>query len=176
LEKLDRGASGLRHLRWAREIYATLAAHVEGTDLGATRRRALEKELGRLDTRIQALSGAVKGYRDFLERERVRYRGAIRAASFVEPGTTNLDPDVREARRAAAIESMQAEALPKQRSLKAPLEMAIAELRAHLVEMDARLAGLVSEAFVDNLYPPLVADRSRVADDGDPDDDAAARA
>src|SRR5262245_10623786 len=82
MQKLARGSSGLRHLRWAREIYATLAAHVDKTDLGAARRGALEKELTRLDTRIQALSVAVKAYRDFVERERVRHRGEIRAAMF----------------------------------------------------------------------------------------------
>jgi hypothetical protein len=81
VEKLSRSASGLRHLRWAREIYATLAAHAADTQsFGDKQRAALGKELGRLDGRIQALSAAVKGYRDFLERERVRYRGAIRAA------------------------------------------------------------------------------------------------
>jgi len=229
LSKLDRGASGLRHLRWAREIYATLAAHVEATELGASRKTALEKELVRLDARIQSLSAAVKAYRDFLERERVRYRGLVRAALFAcaeaseqvleqhpsvgfavavtqdgTPGTLTAAQlevvrmrsmaaalaDEREAkarkrapeltsasgRLESAIELFQNEALPRQRSFKAALEISVAELRAFLLEMDGRIASLLSEAFVASLYPALVADRSRVADEGDDDDDAAARA
>ncbi|MDC3957755.1 hypothetical protein [Polyangium jinanense] len=168
MDKLTRGASGLRHLRWAREIYATLAAHVEHSGLDAEPKKALRKELGRLDNCIQELSGAVKAYRDFLERERVRYRGAIRAATF-EQRASKGD------RLGEATAAMERESLPRQRTLKAALELAIAELRAHLSEMDTRIAGVVSEAFVDNLYPPLTKDRSRVADVGDDDDDAAGR-
>jgi hypothetical protein len=169
VDKLTRSASGLRHLRWAREIYATLAAHVESSGLDAEPKKALRKELGRLDNCIQDLSSAVKGYRDFLERERVRYRGAIRAASFAPLTTVE--------RIGAATAAMQRESLPRQRTLKAALELAVAEIRAHLSEMDTRIAGIMSEAFVDNLYPPLTNDRSRVADDAlDDDDDAAGRA
>jgi hypothetical protein len=228
MEKLARGASGLRHLRWAREIYATLAAHVDKTDLGAARRGALEKELARLDARIQALSGAVKAYRDFLERERVRHRGAIRAAMFAaaevaeavleqhpsvgyarsvardgSQGTVDAAelevtrlramaadlgderdmkarkraPDLTEAaaRIEAAVDLLYSEAIPRQRGLKASLELAVAELRAHLEETDARIAGVVSEAFAKSLYPALAAGGTRVADEGDEDDDAAAR-
>ncbi|MDI1444792.1 hypothetical protein [Polyangium sp. 6x1] len=170
MDKLTRGASGLRHLRWAREIYATLAAHVEHSGLDGESKKALRKELTRLDNCIQELSGAVKGYRDFLERERVRYRGAIRAARFSQPARAGGLEAVE-----AAEATMQREALPRQRTLKAALELAIAELRAHLSEMDTRIAGVVSEAFVDNLYPPLTKDRSRVADVGDDDDDATGR-
>ncbi|HVK71648.1 MAG TPA: hypothetical protein VM694_44645 [Polyangium sp.] len=168
MDKLARGASGLRHLRWSREIYATLAAHVEHGGLDAEPKKALRKELTRLDNCIQELSGAVKAYRDFLERERVRYRGAIRAATFKHHASDKE-------RLGDATAAMEREALPRQRTLKAALELAIAELRAHLSEMDTRIAGIVSEAFVENLYPPLTKDRSRVADDGDDDDDAAGR-
>jgi hypothetical protein len=225
-DKLGRGASGLKHLRWAREIYATLAAHAEGSDVGEPQRMALSKELTRLDARIQGLSGAVKGYRDFLERERVRYRGAIRAALHnargaeqaaleqnpqiavplraAPPGTMAeamatvgrlraLTASARAARDAAthgrahvlesalaplqaAVEAMQTQALPRQRALKAALEVAISSLREALEDMDGRLAAVVSEAFVDSLYPALARGGTIVADEGDDDDDAAARA
>jgi hypothetical protein len=222
-DKLGRGASGLRHLRWAREIYATLAAHAESSELGEPQRMALAKELTRLDARIQGLSGAVKGYRDFLERERVRYRGAIRAAlhAGAEAARTATEqsaevgaavakrgdtaPETRERARGragelralavavrkdggdasrieaaasrieAAVKSMQTDALPRQRALKAALEVAISSLREALEDMDGRLAGVVSEAFVDSLYPALARGGSIVADEGDDDDDSAAR-
>jgi uncharacterized protein YhaN len=175
VEKLARGASGLRHLRWAREIYATLAAHVEQSDLSGERKMALQKELVRLDNQIQNLSSSVKPYRDFLERERVKFRGAIRAAHLVDDTIRVSAADKVEAQYAQILRAEHAferEALPRQRALKAGLETAIAELRAHLEEMDVRVAGATSEKFLSSLYPPLITDRSRVADDPDDDDDA----
>jgi uncharacterized protein YhaN len=175
VEKLARGASGLRHLRWAREIYATLAAHVEHSDLVQEHKTALKKELVRLDKQLQNLSAAVKPYRDFLERERVKFRGAIRAAQLTDDTVRASSADPGNAQRTQVLEAeamFQREALPKQRSLKANLEMAVAEMRAHLEEMDIRVAALTSEKFLTNLYPPLVTDRSRVADVPDDDDDA----
>ncbi len=175
MEKLARGASGLRHLRWSREVYATLAAHVEHSDLWPELRGALKKELVRLDKQIQNLSAAVKAYRDFLERERVKYRGAIRAAHLVDDmlRTSAQDKDNAQlSQLLAAQKAFQLEALPRQRTHKANLEMAIAEMRSHLEEMNGRVSSLISERFVSNLYPPLISDRTRVADDPDDDDDA----
>lgn len=175
MEKLARGSSGLRHLRWAREIYATLAAHVEHSDVLQEHRTALKKELVRLDKQIQNLSAAVKPYRDFLERERVKYRGAIRAAQLVDDTIRSSAADPLQAQRTQILDAeamFQKEALPKQRSLKSNLEMAVAEMRAHLEEMDIRVAALTSETFLASLYPPLTANRSRVADVPDDDDDA----
>ena len=175
VEKLARNASGLRHLRWSREVYATLAAHVEHSDLVHEHRTALKKELVRLDKQIQNLSSAVKAYRDFLERERVKHRGALRAARFVDDTVRTSASDrvaAQTAQITAAETVFQREALPKQRTLKANLEMAIAEARAHLEEMDVRISSVVSEKFVASLYPPLIKNRSRVADEPDDDDDA----
>lgn len=175
MEKLARGASGLRHLRWAREIYATLAAHVEHSILLPEHKTALKKELVRLDKQIQNLSAAVKPYRDFLERERVKYRGAIRAAqqgSFDIHRSASELGEAQEKQIFDAETAYEREALPKQRSLKANLEMAVAEMRAHLEEMDIRVAALTTEKFLTNLYPPLTANRARVADVPDDDDDA----
>lgn len=156
-------------------MYATLAAHVEHSDLAHEHRTALKKELVRLDKQIQNLSSAVKAYRDFLERERVKFRGALRAAQLVDDAVRTSAVDRVNAQYQqilAAEKAFQQEALPKQRSLKANLEMAIADIRAHLNEMDSRIASVTSEKFVTSLYPPLVTDRSRVADDADDDDDA----
>lgn len=175
MEKLARGASGLRHLRWSREIYATLAAHVEHSDVLHEHKTALKKELVRLDKQIQNLSAAVKPHRDFLERERVKYRGAIRAAQLVDDTIRTSAADVQQAQRTQILDAetmFQKEALPKQRSLKANLEMAVAEMRAHLEEMDMRVAALTSEKFLASLYPPLTKNRSRVVDIADDDDDA----
>jgi uncharacterized protein YhaN len=175
VEKLARNASGLRHLRWSREVYATLAAHVEHSDLAHEHRTALKKELVRLDKQIQNLSSCVKAYRDFLERERVKHRGALRAARLVDDMLRVSSPDRVNAQAlqlAAAEGAFQRDAKPRQRALKANLEMGIAEMRAHLEEMDARIANVVSENFVASLYPPLITNRSRVADEPDDDDDA----
>lgn len=175
MEKLARSASGLRHLRWSREIYATLAAHVEHSDLASEHRTALKKELVRLDKQIQNLSAAVKAYRDFLERERVKFRGALRAARLIDDAMRSSASDRMNAQIAqllAAETAFQREALPRQRILKSNLELAIAEMRAHLEEMDVRVAGVISENFLGSLYPPLIMDRSRVADAPDDDDDA----
>jgi hypothetical protein len=174
VDKLTRGASGLRHLRWAREIYATLAAHVERTELNAAKKEALKQELKALDACIQHISGAVKGYRDFLERERVKDRGVSRAIEYVDPKIGGVFVSEIE-KRAAAIEAARNASLSRSRSLKATLELAIGELRAHLLGMDGRIADLMNEAFVENLYPPLTKDRCRVADDEDDDDDATGR-
>jgi hypothetical protein len=58
--------------------------------------------------------------------------------------------------------------------LKAALTAAIDRLREAMASMDARIEERLSAAFVESLYPPLMRDALRVADDGDPDDDAAA--
>jgi len=149
VEKIARNASGLRHLRWSREIYATLAAHVEHSDLASEHRTALKKELVRLDKQIQNLSSAVKAYRDFLERERVKYRGALRAAHLIDDIVhVSSAGDRIGAQREQLLEAettFRREALPKQRGLKSNLEMAIAEMRAHLEEMDILVAGAFSE-------------------------------
>jgi hypothetical protein len=175
VEKLARNASGLRHLRWSREVYATLAAHIEHSDMLQEHRAALKKELVRLDKQIQNLSSNVKAYRDFLERERVKHRGALRAARLVDDAVRTSTSDrvaAQTLQLTAAETTFQQEAMPKQRTLKANLEMAIAETRAHLEEMDIRVASLLSEKFLASLYPPLVTNRSRVADEPDDDDDA----
>lgn len=175
LEKLARNASGLRHLRWSREVYATLAAHVEHSDMVHEHRTALKKELVRLDKQIQNLSSNVKAYRDFLERERVKYRGALRAARLVDDAVRTSSSDriaAQTTQLTTAETTFRREAGPKQRTLKANLEMAIAEARAHLEEMDIRVSNLISENFLASLYPPLITDRSRVADEPDDDDDA----
>ncbi|WP_437735976.1 hypothetical protein [Sorangium sp. So ce1335] len=183
--RLSRGASGLRHLRWAREVLATLEAHVDNNpSLADADREALRGEARALAAGVQALSGAVKPYRDFLERTRVRYRGRVRVAEHLvrESDVDDVD-DVDDAGGAAGTARARLEEAltelaemeeTQRRPLKAALSAEIDRLREAMARMDARLEERLSAAFVESLYPPLTDGASRVADDGDPDDDAAA--
>jgi hypothetical protein len=84
MEKLSRTASGLRHLRWAREILATLEAHYEHNPKLAQRDRdAVLDEAVKLRTLVNSLSAAVKPYRDFLERRRIQFRGMQRVGRYL---------------------------------------------------------------------------------------------
>ncbi|WP_437877639.1 hypothetical protein [Sorangium sp. So ce513] len=185
--RLSRGASGLRHLRWAREVLATLEAHVEhNPSLADADREALRGEARALAAGVQALSGAVKPYRDFLERTRVRYRGRVRVAEHLvrESGGDDADDAGADAAGGAAqaarahLEEARTELAEmeetQRRPLKAALSAEIDRLREAMAQMDTRLEALISAALVESLYPPLTDGASRVADDGDPDDDATA--
>jgi hypothetical protein len=84
MEKLSRGASGLRHLRWGREILATLEAHYEHNPrLAQPQRELVLDEAVKLRGLVTLLSNAVKPYRDFLERRRVLFRGMQRVGGFL---------------------------------------------------------------------------------------------
>jgi hypothetical protein len=77
--KLSRGASGLRHLRWGREILGTLEAHYEHDPaLGADERALVLEEVVKVRELVVQLSARVKPYRDFLERRRTGVRGMQR--------------------------------------------------------------------------------------------------
>ncbi|WP_437837599.1 hypothetical protein [Sorangium sp. So ce1153] len=174
--RLSRGASGLRHLRWGREVLATLEAHVEHNPaLDGADREALRGEARVLAAAVQALSEAVKPYRDFLERTRVRYRGRVRVAEHLvrEADAGHADEGAR-ARLDEAVTELAGMEATQRRPLKAALSAEIDRLREAMARMDARLEARLSAAFVESLYPPLTDGASRVADDGDPDDDAAA--
>src|SRR5262249_46619787 len=102
---LDRSASGLRHLRWAREVLGTLHAFASlEPHLSAAQQAALGAEIERVTALVTALSGAVKPYRDFLERTRTRSRGALRAAEHLVAGGSGLasPPDASSAARLRA--------------------------------------------------------------------------
>jgi hypothetical protein len=174
--RLAPDASGLRHLRWAREILGTLEAHYEHDPrLAQPQRDLLLEEAVKLRAEVSALSAAVKSYRDFLERERTRARGMLRVGRYLVTSAPN-DDDRADAEAIAggfeeafaAMEKRERE--PRRQAVRA----AVADLRTALDEMDKRLAARLSAALVDSLYPALTADGSRVADDGDRDDDAAA--
>ncbi|WP_437679539.1 hypothetical protein [Sorangium sp. So ce131] len=170
---LAREASGLRHLRWAREVLATLEAHVEHNPaLADADREALRAEARALAAAVQALSGAVKPYRDFLERTRVRYRGRVRVAEHLV--LTSGAEGAARAHLEAALSELAAMEATQRRPLKEALSAEIDRLREVMAHLDARVAERLSAAFVESLYPPLTAGASRVADDGDPDDDATA--
>ncbi|WP_441288086.1 hypothetical protein ACSRUE_39630 [Sorangium sp. KYC3313] len=180
-QRLSRGASGLRHLRWAREVLATLEAHVEhNTALSGADHEALQGEASALAAAVQALSGAVKRYRDFLERTRVRYRGRVRVAEYLvresnageAGGTAHAHLGASRAHLEEALVELTWMEQAQRQPLKAALSAEIDRLRDAMARMDAHLAGRLSGKFVESLYPPLTDGATRVADDGDPDDDA----
>src|SRR5262245_13379116 len=119
---LSRSASGLRHLRWGREILGTLKAHLEkNPTLSEAEQDALRAEIAALSGFVDGLSGAVKPYRDFLERTRTGFRGVQRVAAYLG------DEAMRNEAESAA------EAL--RRPLKIELEKAIDSLRDGLEQM-----------------------------------------
>jgi hypothetical protein len=164
IAKLSREASGLRHLRWAREIAGALEAHLAHGRFDAEGRAALEGALGRWRTALGELSAAVKAYRDFLERRRTELTGAVRAGRHWQvdcaPALAEIDARERAPLRSAVRRAVEA--------LHATEEAIAADLEARF---DA--------AFVASLYPEVsaTAPAGRVLDhvvgDGDPDDDAA---
>lgn len=174
---LDPGASGLRHLRWGREVVGTLRGFLVPSNLlVAEERLAIEAEAARISALVTALSQTVKPYRDFLERTRTLTRGKLRAARFLTKSNTGfrISPSAHQSKAwLAEIEGeMKAVIEPERERLSADLAFAIAMLRSGLHSMDERLGALISPEFVAALYPPVTQDGSRVLDDGDPDDDA----
>jgi hypothetical protein len=174
MDRLAETASGLRHLRWVREILATLEAHYEhDARLDAEERDLVLTQSVELRASITELSAAVKAYRDFLERERTRFRGMRRVGAYLE-ATARRDDERADAVaiRAGldeAFSSMEArERTPRKEALRA----AIRAIRVALTSMDEHLLARLPRPFVDSLYPALVADASRVLDTPDDDDDA----
>jgi hypothetical protein len=152
---LDGAASGLRHLRFARETLGSIEGHLAEAPLDAAALRAvLEASREELAVAIDTLSAAVKAYRDFLERTRTAVRGRVRAASAWGRERGELletcDREDREPRRRLVRERVAA--------LRATLE----RVHSSLSQWD-RVAGA--------LFPPL-ADALHVADVPDADDDA----
>lgn len=175
---LARSASGLRHLRWTREVLGSLLGFEEhGECLSELQREALRAEIERVSGLVVALSAAVKPYRDFLERTRTKARGKVRAADFLVAGGTGLasPPGAIAAReiQGAARGEMATVIAPERAALREALGRAIEAARAGLVAMDEHLATVFSPELVAALYPELALDGERVSDDGDPDDDAA---
>jgi hypothetical protein len=177
LARLDERASGLRHLRWAREVLATLEAHHEHDPrLLPGDRDLVLGAIVDLREQVTLLSAAVKAYRDFLERERVRFRGMERVGRYLAKVATSSD----ERAEAEAIVGGFAQAFramddrerrPRRQALRAAIQI----LRRALDAMDETLAEHLGEAFVASLYPELAAGGTIVADAGDEDDDATAR-
>jgi hypothetical protein len=163
MDRLAETASGLRHLRWVREILATLEAHYEhDARLDAEERDLVLTQSVELRASITELSAAVKAYRDFLERERTRFRGMRRVGAYLEATARRDGLD-------EAFSSMEArERTPRKEALRA----AIRAIRVALTSMDEHLLARLPRPFVDSLYPALVADASRVLDTPDDDDDA----
>jgi hypothetical protein len=176
MERLAASASGLRHLRWAREVLGSLEAHHEhdGRLLPAQRDLVIE-ECVKLRALVNELSNAVKAYRDFLERDRTRFRGMLRVGRYL--AETAADADDR-ADAEAICEGFDLAFAAMNAREREPRRLAVREsvarLRGGLAAGDVRLGGKIGALFVESLYPALTAGGMIVADDGDGDDDAAA--
>jgi len=84
MEKLSRTASGTRHLRWAREVLATLRAHHDAnTALSVDQKKTLADEVSRVEPRVHTLECAVVPYRDFIDRAHVDIRARQRVADYL---------------------------------------------------------------------------------------------
>lgn len=84
MEKLSRAASGARHLRWGREIVATIRAHHDvNYAISEDQKKALAAELTRVEPRLTALSSAVVPYRNFIEHAHIDTRARQRVADFL---------------------------------------------------------------------------------------------
>ncbi len=172
--KLAPEASGLRHLRWAREILATLEVHYEHDPrLSQEQRDRVLQEAIELRALVNDLSAAVKPYRDFLERERTRFRGMLRVGRYLVDSARTADERAEgEAILAGFDEAFAAMEERERAPRKAALRAAITALREGLDAMDARLSEQLPAAFVASLYPALAAGGAVVADAEDGDDDA----
>ncbi|MFO0591208.1 MAG: hypothetical protein U0441_26920 [Polyangiaceae bacterium] len=174
---LARSASGLRHLRWAREVLGTLhALSGHASHFTSLQKAAIQTEVAHVTSLLTTLSAAVKAYRDFLERTRTKSRGKVRAAELLVSAVRGVET-IDRAYAARALESARSElngvTEPERRALHATLGRAIDDLRTGLAAMDDRLAAAFSPEVAAAVYPQLTADAARVHDDGDPDDDAA---
>jgi hypothetical protein len=171
---LRREASGLRHLRWAREVVGTLGAHYEHhPTLDPDQREFVLDQSIELRGAIEKLSGRVKSYRDFIERKRTPMRGMLRVGRFLVTEAKTAEDKADAATVNEGIEEAFANFDERERGpLKADLAKAIDDLRAYLAKMDARITARLGSAFLESLYPALDANRSFIVDAGDSDDDA----
>jgi hypothetical protein len=174
-ERLVESASGLRHLRWVREILGTLEAHHEHDGRLTTEERdAVLAEIVELRALVVLLSSAVKAYRDFLERERTRFRGMLRVGRYLEETAQGADERTEaEAIRVGFEEAFAAMEARERAPRKRALREAIQRVQRGLAAMDGRLAAKLPATLVESLYPTLTSGGTVVADAGDEDDDAA---
>ena len=176
--RLAARASGLRHLRWSRELLASLDAHAEhDAHLAPALRSAVLEEAAALRERVAALSGAVKAYRDFLERRRVLLRGLLRLGRYLEASATGDDARAEATLIREGFEEAFAGLEVRERApLRAAVGLEKGALRERVAELTARLEGMAGAAFAASLFPEVSADGSYVIDDDDDDDDATAGA
>lgn len=82
--KLSKDASGLRHVRWAREIVATARAHQQNNYLlTPAQKTALDAEIAIVQPLLDELVARVEPYRAFIEHAYVDIRAKQRVADFL---------------------------------------------------------------------------------------------
>lgn len=168
---LLRSASGLRHLRWAREIFGGLRGLLayEST-LTPEQHNLVLREGAELESLISKLSAAAKTYRDFLERERTRARGEVRAATWIASGALG-GSDVSRVALPQAQAKLDAIELNRETHAR-QVDAAIDALRDGLERLDRALLGAFPPTILEAVYPPLTSDWAHVKDNEDPNDDA----
>lgn len=83
-ERLRRTASGSRHVRWAREVLATIGAHLTHNDrISEEQRTLLVAEQTNVQTLISTLIAAVGDYSSFLETGFIQIRAELRVANYL---------------------------------------------------------------------------------------------
>lgn len=83
-ERLSKAASGTRHLRWGREVHATLDAHVAHNDqLTDAQKASLRAESGTLSTLLDRLGTGDDAYQHWLRTALVGVRAELRVANYL---------------------------------------------------------------------------------------------
>ena len=84
MEKLSRSSSGVRHLRWGREILATMRAQdAVNARLPEAQKTVLQGEITKVAARVDTLAKAVGPYRDFIDSAHVDVRAKQRVANYL---------------------------------------------------------------------------------------------
>lgn len=101
MAKLTRNASGQKHLRWLREIIATIKAHQQHDYLLTdAQRKALGAELKLLEPLAATLDKAVAPYREFVENAHVEVRARQRVGDYLcDEGQREADGRLRPRKR-----------------------------------------------------------------------------
>jgi hypothetical protein len=136
-------------------------------------REAILNETLLLQNAIHALSTAVKSYRDFLERERTRFRGMLRVGRYLVDTSRTEDAQGEAAAILAGFEQAFAAMEARDRApRKRAVRESVAALRQALDGMNGRLTGALGKEFTKSLYPALAPGNTEIVDDDDIDDDA----
>lgn len=103
-ERLAKGASGTRHVRWGREVRATIDAHATHNDLlSAPQKEALRAESATVTALVDALAARDDAYQAWLRTALIAVRAELRVANYLADEThREVDGALRPRREALA--------------------------------------------------------------------------